>query len=283
MGKHHLVGGIIQDFGRIGHEGHLACGSLNGEHGEQRLLVTLATGGDALLVEQCQRHAARGAGCGNQVKTVEGESIQAVTLHDALDRAVEAHRLDDFVARGFLDAHGLVDELVGNVLYLVVGNSLIALDHLVEWHIDHLNAPTLTHGGIVHIAGDEPSRGLADDAHALAVQLGQGLVGCSIIVDALHDETDGTVQNAAVAVIEPHPRQYLQRCGERVLQSVGNEHDIGWQAVDVGFDHLLHTATAHEHHRGTLGHDAVKFLGENVLHVIFLADGVEQFVMVGEN
>ena len=115
--------------------------------------------------------------CRDQVKAIECEGIQAVALHDALDRAVEAHRLDNLVARRLLDTHCLVDEFVGDVLHLVVGDGIIAFHHFVQRHIHHLHAPALTHGGIFHATGDEPSRRIADDAHPLAVQLVDGIMG----------------------------------------------------------------------------------------------------------
>ena len=115
------------------------------------------------------------------------------------------------------------------------------------------------------------------------MQLAYGVVGVGIVVNALHDETGGTVQHAAVATVLPHPRQDFERGGKRILQAVGDEHDVVGQAVNVRLDHLFHTAAAHEHHRSAVGQGLVQFLGENVLYLIFLADGVEQLVMVGEN
>ena len=283
VGEHHLAGGVVQNLGRIGHEGHFSRCGLHGEHGEQRLLVALATGRDAFLVEQRQGNTARGAGRGNQVKAVKGEGVQVVALHDVLDGSVEAHGLDNLVASGLQNAERVVEELVGDVLHLIIADGLVALDHLVERHIQHLDAPALTHGLIGHIAGDEPSRRLADDAHPLAVQSGNGIMGAGIVANALHDETGGPVQHASMAPLKTHPRQYLERGGQRVLQAIGNEDDIGRQEVDAGLDHLLDTATAHKHHCGVRGRFAVEFLGKDVTHVIFLGDGVEQFVVVGEN
>ena len=283
MGKYHLTGVVVQNLGRIGHKGHLACSGLHGQHGEQGLLVAFATSRDALLVEQCQGHAARGAGGGDEVKAVEREGVQVVALHDGLDSAVEAHGLDHLVARRLLDADGLADELVGDVLHLVVGDGLVALDHLVEGNVHHLDAPALAQGLIVHITGNEPSRRLADDAHALAVESGQSIMGAGIIVDALHDETGGTVKHTPMASVDAHPREDFERCSERVFQAVGNEHDIGRQTVDAGLDHFLDTSTAHEYHRGAVGKGLVQILGEDIPYVIFLGDGVEQFMVVGEN
>ena len=82
VGKHHLVGGVVQNLGRVGHEDELSRGRCHCKHGEQGLLIALAAGGDVLLVKQSQGHTARGTGQRNQVKAVQGKGIQAVAVHD---------------------------------------------------------------------------------------------------------------------------------------------------------------------------------------------------------
>ena len=159
---------LYVDAGRIGLEAGDAGEGVGNHHRHKRRDIAFATGGNPFGIEAGEGQAAGVAHGGQKVEAAKGEGVQVMAFCQDLQRLIDLHR----AGRG-------VPDLAVHHLLRGSGFAINLLDlrkELFHRHFLHPDAQLVQQGHRVHVTGDKPVRGLADDADAHVLQAGAGFL-----------------------------------------------------------------------------------------------------------
>ena len=194
---------LYVDAGRIGLEAGDAGEGVGNHHRHKRRDIAFATGGNPFGIEAGEGQAAGVAHGGQKVEAAKGEGVQVMAFCQDLQRLIDLHRagigIPDLAVHHLLRRSGLA---------LGLGNLRKELFHR---HFLHPDAQLVQQGHRVHVTGDKPVRGLADDADAHVLQAGAGFLHRGQRLDPTGDIGIVPMQDLAPKPLLAQVRQNLQR------------------------------------------------------------------------